>query len=135
MVRISDTCSSGPIAARSALTRCNASTALDRGTRYSVCNSSPKLGVKSRRKCGRRSCHGPGIPHCSVQQSAGYSGSGWIWVCWRRAPSHSSANSCSVVSFRRLRNSWQSGPSRHVVNALTLYELENNSSKFEHSVL
>ena len=38
----------------------SASTACSRGIRYSVWSSAPALGVWSIRKCGRRSCHGPG---------------------------------------------------------------------------
>ncbi len=55
----------------------SSSTARSRGTRYSVCSSSPELGVKSSLKCGSRSCHGPATPSCSVQCTASCPGSGW----------------------------------------------------------
>ena len=37
-----------------------------RGMRCSDWSSSPLLGVNASRKCGSRSCHGPGTPICSV---------------------------------------------------------------------
>ena len=44
-----------------------------RGTKYSVCDSAPLLGVKFMRKCGSR-YSGPGIPRCSSAIFRGVSG-------------------------------------------------------------
>src|SRR3712207_2243406 len=44
-----------------------ASTAYRRGNTYSDCSSSPLLGVKPMRKCGKRSDQRPGLPNCGVQ--------------------------------------------------------------------
>ena len=64
IVRISATWSSGANGgARPAGPR---PAAWPRGTRYSDCSSSPRLGVNASRKCGSRSCHGPTTPRCSV---------------------------------------------------------------------
>jgi hypothetical protein len=40
-----------------------------RATSHSDCSSSPLLGVKSSRKCGRRVYHGPADPSCGVQDA------------------------------------------------------------------
>ena len=56
---------------------CSAGTACSAGSRYSDWSSSPALGVKSGRKCGSRSNHGPGTPSCSVQESAATPGTGF----------------------------------------------------------
>ena len=47
-----------------------AGTAFWRGMKYSLCNSSPLLGVKFMRKWGNRSCQGPGMPRwgCSARR-------------------------------------------------------------------
>src|SRR5215207_985083 len=67
--RISDTCNIGWILSARARTASMASTAYRRGNRYSDCNSSPLLGVKPMRKCGRRSHQRPGLPNCGVQEA------------------------------------------------------------------
>ena len=45
-----------------------------------------RSGVWSIRKCGSRSCHGPGTPSCSVHASAGIRRIGWIGTVARVAP-------------------------------------------------
>ena len=67
-VRSSETCSSGATrrAERAARPR-SPPRAWRRVDRYSDWISSPALGVKPIRKCGRRSDQGPGTPSCGVQ--------------------------------------------------------------------
>ena len=72
MVRSSVTNRCGVIWSRSFSTARMASYPRSRGTKYSVCNSRPLEGVKFILKWGRRSYHGPGMPCCSVQLSAGW---------------------------------------------------------------
>ena len=54
-----------------------APSAWSRGTWNSDWISSPLLGVKPMRKCGRRSDHGPGTPSCGVQLTASRPRIGW----------------------------------------------------------
>ena len=67
-----------------------AATACARGTRYSDWISSPLLGVKPMRKCGRRSDHGPGTPSCGVQFAGSRPRIGWRSTVAGRAPKSSS---------------------------------------------
>lgn len=69
--RSSDTCSRGCSTVPIARSAASAAGASCRRTKYSLCSSSPRLlGDSSARKCGRRSCHGPGTP-CSVHAAGG----------------------------------------------------------------
>src|SRR5579863_3269507 len=60
-----------------------------RGTKYSVCNSLPALGVNPILKCGSRSCQGPGTPICGVQFSAESVGMGCMSFVAADAPNQS----------------------------------------------
>ena len=58
-LRTSVTCTIGAIRSLRRATAINADGASRRGTKYSLCSSSPLLGVNSMRKCGNLSYHGP----------------------------------------------------------------------------
>src|SRR4051794_32095026 len=70
MVRISEINKCGVMDLPNCCIAMIASTACWCGTKYSVCNSLPLLGVKPILKCGIRSYQGPGTPICAVQFSA-----------------------------------------------------------------
>ena len=88
IVRISPIWSTGAMRSPMRPSASMAATPNSRGTRNSDWSSSPLLGVKARRKCGSRSCHGPGTPSCSVVFSAAIPGTGWRGPSASRPPSH-----------------------------------------------
>ena len=98
-----------------------ASTACPAGSRYSVCSSSPALGVNSGRKCGSRSNQGPGSPSCAVQLPGGWPGTGFradgAGVAVNQG---SSAMAGGPSSVRLLIQSWVRRGARQSVNMLTL---------------
>ena len=122
-VRISQTCRTGWMRPASERIASIAAAACSRGSRNSDCSSAPLLGVKPMRKCGSRSCHGPGRPSCGVQLTASSSMIGWRSTVAGRAP-----NSSSRTSPRAFTHTW-STRSRQRVNTLTLSPLAVIASK------
>ena len=81
----------------------------------------PLLGVRSARKCGRRSYHGPGTPSWLVQAVGSWPGIGWCGRSARRAPRTSSIrDGDSSSSIRSLHQTWWKRRSCQTVNRLTL---------------
>ena len=89
-VRSSHTSSVSRTAAPAPSSASIAPAACRRGTRYSDWISSPSLGVKLSRKCGRRSDHGPGRPSCAVAWAGSLPMIGWRSVVAGRAPKSAS---------------------------------------------
>jgi hypothetical protein len=89
-VRISLICRSGAIRGARERRASHARCPYRRGTKYSLCSSSPRLGVKPVRKWGSRSCQAPGRPNWSVRFSTGMSVSMCVGTVAARAPKKSS---------------------------------------------
>ena len=72
-MRISEICRTGPMRSRGLPSR-QMRRPRDHGAR-DIRTGVPRrvLGVKSSRKCGSRSCHGPGTPSCCVRVGGGHS--------------------------------------------------------------
>ncbi len=124
MLRTSDTCSTGSTTSRTAATAASAAPASARATKYSLCSSSPLLGVNSSLKWGSRSNHGPGTPSWTVQFSAGIPGTGFQGSAAARAP-HSSRSGPApagspIPSTRCFDHTWNSSGSSNRVKRLTL---------------
>lgn len=117
IVRTSQVCRTGASTAPISSTACSAAVACPRGSRYSDCSSAPLLGTNSARKCGSRSCQGPGTPNCSVQLTAGMPGTGCIFSVAGAAH----GKSTSAWSVRRFNHTWRNPGARQSVNRLTLY--------------
>ncbi|CPU65597.1 Uncharacterised protein [Mycobacteroides abscessus] len=121
-VRISPTWSSGVTRGPRSRIAANASWARARGTRYSDCSSAPLLGVKSSRKCGSRSFHGPGSPSCGVQCTGSMPGRGCSIVVAGVAPKSSARAAPASPGVRRdLRQTCWTPSGPQSVKRLTEY--------------
>ncbi|CAM5242108.1 hypothetical protein SALBM217S_02767 [Streptomyces griseoloalbus] len=123
-VRTSQVWSTGATVPRMPSRACSASTAVSLGSRYSDWSSAPLLGVKSARKCGSRSCHGPGTPNCSVQFTPGIPGTGCIFSVAGAAH----GKSVRGRSVRCFTHTCRKPGSRQSVNKLTLYAADITAS-------
>ncbi|CAM5487405.1 hypothetical protein SFUMM280S_05111 [Streptomyces fumanus] len=123
-VRTSQVCSTGATSSRMASSARSASRACSRGSRYSDWSSSPLLGVNSARKCGSRSCQGPGTPNCSVQFTAGIPAR--VIFSAAGAAYGKSGRSWSV---RRLSHTCRKPGERQSVNRLTLYAADSTAAQ------
>ena len=96
-----------------------------RGTKYSLCSSAPRLGVNSIRKCGSRSCHGPGSPSWAVSASSGAPRSMCVVATagdtpWRPRASSGSTNPSPPESVLDFTHTWLRSGRSQSVKTLTL---------------
>src|SRR6478735_5797930 len=79
------------------------SSACSRGTRYSLCSSSPLLGVKASWKWGSRSYQAPGTPSCGVHTLAAEPGQRVPFDGGRGGPEEGRSDPTIVVERPRWR--------------------------------
>ena len=92
-----------------------------RGSEVLASAARPRCSAcESSRKCGSRSCHGPGTPSCSVQLAGDMPGTGCSGSVAARASSQSGPSAARGPSVRRLTQTWSTTSRLQVVNRLTL---------------